>query len=311
MSAIVFREGLKPIGYNTMKPLIPQRSTAFQHSQFLKREQAPAQRQSMLNNTLDASVEWIYSQWIFRQGHYRPYLFFTDLGMVIAVSVAITLCAHTPGLSPIKFVIAQTALIALYQVFLRLKLRLQGFSSRSLLQDLLFFILPMYVFLHWLLRHPVGLALDVMALCLPLLFSCVRLGCFFGGCCHGLSSSWGVCYPDTIFHSHAGCRPSREGHNPQARVIPTQLIESAVHIVLFIALYCIDQSGVFSRTGLLLPLYLMLYSIVRFVLDFWRRASVRPRWVCFSEAQCIATLLIVISSTLLLTLGGHFRSFSL
>jgi prolipoprotein diacylglyceryltransferase len=124
-----------------------------------------------------------------------------------------------------------------------------------------------------------------------------------GGCCYGLPSRIGVRYPDTCFVPHtSGCRRYRPGDNPQTRVFPIQLVEALANMALFIALaWRLSATHVFN--GHILLLYLIGYGTYRFISDFFRRSSSRPRIGAFSEAQCVAAAVVSISIALLSGLG--------
>ena len=101
------------------------------------------------------------------------------------------------------------------------------------------------------------------------MYGCLaRIGCFLGGCCYGKPSTKGVLYPTSVFESTGhGCRRYSPSPNPDARVFPLQLIEAAAQATLFATLVTLLWQ-VPSTAGSVFWLYLSLYSIVRFVLDF-------------------------------------------
>ena len=82
-----------------------------------------------------------------------------------------------------------------------------------------------------------------------------RIGCFLNGCCYGKpTSSWcGVWMP-----------------NIEQRVIPTQLIESAGLVVLYVVLRRLQTPQRLRRPGSLFGAYLIGYSLLRWVIEWWR-----------------------------------------
>lgn len=94
----------------------------------------------------------------------------------------------------------------------------------------------------------------------PLIHGFGRIGCFMMGCCYGslaLHSFFGVEYPQGSF---APCG---------FELIPVQLYEAAAEFVLFFVLAWMAEKKLFTgRT--MLGLYLIAYSVVRFVLEFFR-----------------------------------------
>jgi len=78
-----------------------------------------------------------------------------------------------------------------------------------------------------------------------------RIGCFFNGCCYGRQTEFGIFFP-----SH------------QAVLIPTQIIESFLLVLLFIFLRNIQSRQ--HKIGIVLAYYLILYSLIRFGIEFFR-----------------------------------------
>ncbi|MGN0483368.1 MAG: prolipoprotein diacylglyceryl transferase [Lachnospiraceae bacterium] len=102
-----------------------------------------------------------------------------------------------------------------------------------------------------------------------------RIGCFCAGCCYGreTTSKFGI-----IFH-HSEFAPNG------VRLIPTQLISSGGDFLIAAVLYWYAKK---KRTdGCVGALYMILYSIGRFILEFFRadfRGSLGP----FSTSQIIS-----------------------
>ena len=83
-----------------------------------------------------------------------------------------------------------------------------------------------------------------------------RIGCFLSGCCYGVPVRWGVVFPEGV--------PAPAG----VPLFPSQLAESAAHLLLFIALAVLSRR--LRQKWLMFPLYLAGYGAARFVLEFWR-----------------------------------------
>ncbi|MCS6860450.1 MAG: prolipoprotein diacylglyceryl transferase [Abditibacteriales bacterium] len=101
---------------------------------------------------------------------------------------------------------------------------------------------------------------DLIAPALPLGYAFARVGCFLNGCCYGTPTkvAWAVAFPDEKF---AGA------HTPPSH--PTQIYALLLSLVVFGVLW-----GVRTRTkfaGQLICLYLILYSIERFIVEFFRK----------------------------------------
>lgn len=221
----------------------------------------------------------------------HPYLLMSDLAVLAGLGFTWHFVKRMGGLNYFGFLGIFVAVRLAYRGALKLKAAYLGSSSRSLLQDTLFFLLPLYALLIFIAGYSLKSAFDLAGLFLPLYFGFVRLGCFAGGCCYGIPSRVGVLYPDSIFHSVSGCRKFSPGENPHARVFPIQLIESVIHLTLFFLLWHrLEILG--HPDGRTLLFYFLWYAGARFVLDFARRSSARPRVGPFSEAQLISLVLM-------------------
>ena len=120
---------------------------------------------------------------------------------------------------------------------------------------------------------------DILVPCFLLYYAFNRLGCFFAGCCFGREAAWGI--------------PRFPGGVP---LIPVQLI-SVVFILIVLAemlIFCPER----KRPGVLLPIYLIIYAIGRFLIEFMRGDVSRGVFI-FSTSQWI-------SLAILLTLGVVF-----
>ncbi len=85
-----------------------------------------------------------------------------------------------------------------------------------------------------------------------------RIGCFLAGCCYGRpTDSWlGVTFPP------GSMAPSG------VKLLPTQLFSSAGDLLICLILLWIDKKA--RRDGVVLDLYLILYSVGRFLIEFLR-----------------------------------------
>jgi phosphatidylglycerol:prolipoprotein diacylglycerol transferase len=91
-------------------------------------------------------------------------------------------------------------------------------------------------------------------------YAITRVGCFLNGCCHGGPTTlpWGVRFPEIA-------------HQFPMPVHPTQLYASAGSIGLFVIVTALWKY--MHRPGQLFPLYLVLYSAMRFLLEYTRRGA--------------------------------------
>jgi phosphatidylglycerol:prolipoprotein diacylglycerol transferase len=87
-----------------------------------------------------------------------------------------------------------------------------------------------------------------------------RLGCLAAGCCHGKASEnlpWGIVFTDP------------ECLAPTNVLLhPTQIYESSGELIIFLALIMLRNRR--SFTGQLFMMYLILYAVLRFIVEFFR-----------------------------------------
>lgn len=123
--------------------------------------------------------------------------------------------------------------------------------------------------------------MDVLAVEIPLFHSIARIGCFVGGCCFGkeIHSRIAIEYTTTIF-----------GEVITAQRIPTQLIETAFNFGLFIYLLCLLRTSTWKEKNILRR-YLLIYSIGRFIIEFFRGDLVRGVIYGISFSQVISMMI--------------------
>ena len=111
-----------------------------------------------------------------------------------------------------------------------------------------------------------------------------RIGCFLNGCCYGKpvqESFLSVLFPGQTLHRH-----------------PTELYASLALLAIFVILKVVERKTHFD--GFIIGLYLILYSIQRFFIDFLRGDT--PRYILdLTTSQLISiTLFITIICFMLL-----------
>jgi len=111
-------------------------------------------------------------------------------------------------------------------------------------------------------RHklPAYAMLDVMAVTTCIVHMLGRLGCFMAGCCYGLptNSIFGVIFTD----------PACQAEPLNVSLHPTQLYESLyIFLVMLLLLYLRGRKKFY---GQLFLVYLLLYAVGRFMLEYFR-----------------------------------------
>jgi phosphatidylglycerol---prolipoprotein diacylglyceryl transferase len=247
---------------------------------------------------LDAVVFHANRLTLFRV-RYKPYWVMSDAAALSAQAYAWAFSKRFPDVSGLGLGLAILVALLIYKIVLETKAALGKEAARSFLQDCLLVIIPCFLVVSLLFKQPPSLALAFLGTLLPLYGCLARVGCFLGGCCYGKPSTNGVLYPRTIFESTGHrCRRYSASADPGTRVFPIQLVEAAAQAMLF-GIFAIMVWQYPSTAGSIFWLYLSMYSVVRFVLDFYRTTSARPRYWHLSEAQLICIAVQAVSLAVL------------
>lgn len=115
-----------------------------------------------------------------------------------------------------------------------------------------------------------------------------RLGCFAAGCCYGKPASvpWAVTFTDAYAARAVGTPMDTPLH-------PSQLYESVLAFLLFLGLLWLSGRKRFD--GQVVLSYTIGYSVIRFVLEFWRGDPDRGSLFggALSTSQVIALALVL------------------
>lgn len=126
--------------------------------------------------------------------------------------------------------------------------------------------------------------LDVYASIVPLGQAVGRIGCYFNGCCYGKS-----------YEGFLSVKYIVDGM--ETSVFPTWFIESGFCFLLFICMFCVSKR-VFS--GMYSAIYMMSYSLFRFIIEFFRGDSLRGVWCGLSTSQYISLGIFLIGIIILI-----------
>lgn len=113
------------------------------------------------------------------------------------------------------------------------------------------------------------------------LFHCFgRIGCFLAGCCYGIETDG----PFGIVFTHSIVAPNG------VPLLPIQLIEAGANIITFIILFAVKDK--MKKPLENFGIYLMIYSIERFVFEFFRGDIARGIFLNVSTSQWISLILL-------------------
>jgi phosphatidylglycerol:prolipoprotein diacylglycerol transferase len=151
----------------------------------------------------------------------------------------------------------------------------------------------------WYIRRiglPLWTTCDVFAPGIALGQVVGRFGCFFAGCCFGKQTTvpWAITFTDPFAAANVGTPLNVPLH-------PTQLYEAGATFLILVFLLATERFGR-KFPGRTFWLYMLLYSVSRFVIEFYRgdeRGNVGP----LSTSQFVSALLAPLAVGMLIYLG--------
>lgn len=120
--------------------------------------------------------------------------------------------------------------------------------------------------------------LDTYASLLPLGQAIGRIGCYFNGCCYGKTYDGFLSVKYIV-------------NDMETSVFPTWFIESFFCFVVFVCFFCVSKK---TFSGIYSAVYLMSYSLFRFVIEYFRGDSLRGVWLGLSTSQYISVCVFLI-----------------
>jgi phosphatidylglycerol:prolipoprotein diacylglycerol transferase len=150
----------------------------------------------------------------------------------------------------------------------------------------------------WYIRR-VGLPLwttcDVFAPGIALGHVIGRLGCLFAGCCYGKPTTlpWGITFTNPDAARNVGTPLGVPLH-------PTQIYEAGAELAILMILLATERKGR-PFAGRTFWLYMLLYAISRFVIEFYR-GDARGTVGIFSTSQFISIVLAPLAVVMLVYL---------
>src|SRR3954465_14632868 len=123
-----------------------------------------------------------------------------------------------------------------------------------------------------------------------------RFGCLFAGCCYGkpTTAAWGITFTDPFAAANVGTPLGVPLH-------PTQLYEAGAEFLILMILLGTERRGR-PFPGRTFWLYLLLYGISRFIIEFYR-GDPRGSVGMFSTSQFISIIVVPLSIAMLVYLS--------
>lgn len=123
-----------------------------------------------------------------------------------------------------------------------------------------------------------------------------RIGCFLAGCCYGMETdgAFAIVFRDSMYAPN------------NIPLLPTQLMSSAFNFVHFFVLVWL--SGRVKKDGQVAAMYLIIYSMGRFVIEFFRGDLIRGTVGALTTSQFISLFAAAAGVGLLLLSRRSARS---
>ena len=127
-----------------------------------------------------------------------------------------------------------------------------------------------------------------------------RLGCLMAGCCYGTPTTmpWAITFTNPLAASNVGTPLGIPLH-------PTQLYDAGAELVILIILLVTERRGK-SFEGRTFWLYMLLYGISRFVVEFYRGDD-RGTVMGVSTSQFVSLLVVPVALLMLVRLRARAR----
>ena len=130
---------------------------------------------------------------------------------------------------------------------------------------------------------------NVAGVAIPLAHGFGRLGCLFAGCCHGKIADVWYAVPMYLY-------------GDWVKAVPIQLFEALFLFALAAVLYCLLTKRSADKQIPLLPVYMTVYGLWRFFIEYARADSRGETVVSFlTPSQLTAVVLILVGAAYLIT----------
>ena len=117
---------------------------------------------------------------------------------------------------------------------------------------------------------------------IPLVHAAGRVGCFLEGCCYGVPSErFGIVLKNSFIAPN------------NIPIFPVQLAESAGNLIIFVVLAVMAKKR--CRPRIIMAIYMTMYSVMRFVLEFFRYDSYRGFIGPVSLSQAISVITLAVA----------------
>ncbi len=156
-------------------------------------------------------------------------------------------------------------------------------------------------------KLPVPKVMDIMAPGIAIAIGIGRIGCFLNGCCYGrvTNSCIGVSFParwnPPAYWDHLQRGLIFNGASHSLPVIPTQLISALNLLIIFGILWIVRRKTPFN--GFLFSLFIGLYGLHRFTVDFFRQYSGNALILKYLTLSQVLSIVMMFSSIVVIIIG--------
>lgn len=144
-------------------------------------------------------------------------------------------------------------------------------------------------------KFPLWKAADIAGAAVPTGLAFGRVGCLLAGCCFGAPTDlpWGMRFPDGSPADDALRRAAAPNLPAELHVHPTQVYESLASLA--VAAACVFLVAPRKRyDGQVMVFFLVAYSVLRFIIEVWRRDD-RGGYAWLSTSQIVGAGLIAVA----------------
>lgn len=131
---------------------------------------------------------------------------------------------------------------------------------------------------------------DIVTPSVPLGTAIARIGCFLNGCCYGVATQvpWAIQTRLALGHRH-----------------PTQIYELLLDLLLFF--YLLKRRSDIKYPGQLFIRYVVGYSIVRFIVEYWREVPYATSSLSVAQVASIGVIIGAFIFSVFLRRSGRVR----
>lgn len=139
-------------------------------------------------------------------------------------------------------------------------------------------------------KLPFAPYIDIYAPLIPFIHGFGRIGCFLAGCCYGIEyhGFGSVTYPVNEYIPELSAVPR----------FPVQLLEAGMNFIFSGILFMLIKRKKY-KSGQAMGIYLLYYTIARFLLEWLRGDTLRGVWGFFSTSQIVSFLLLPLGIVLI------------